>query len=150
MRYLEATPEQRALIAPPSLENPGYAQTRDYMGPIIRDALNKELSESLLMKDATSPEETLYHLMIRVSPGGQAEIRGLLHFLEHPVPQDVTTGKYKFPLTYKQAYELLEKWEHFKAKRITHRRTLQERRDIMVRQEASVARREAEVGLLDL
>ena len=41
---------------------------------------------------------------------------------------------------------LLEKWESFKAKRVEHKKTLQERRGIVVQQEASVAQREAEVG----
>ena len=41
---------------------------------------------------------------------------------------------------------LLEKWESFKAKRVEHKKTLQERRGIVVLQEASVAQREAEVG----
>ena len=41
---------------------------------------------------------------------------------------------------------LLEKWEIFKAKRVEHKKTLQERRGIMVQQEVSVAQREAEVG----
>ena len=43
---------------------------------------------------------------------------------------------------------LLEKWESFKARRVEHKKTLQERRGIVVRQEASVAQREAEVGLV--
>ena len=41
---------------------------------------------------------------------------------------------------------LLEKWESFKAKRVEHKKTLQERRGIVVQQEVSVAQREAEVG----
>ena len=43
---------------------------------------------------------------------------------------------------------LLEKWKSFKAQRVEHKKTLQERRGIVVRQEASVAQREAEVGLV--
>ena len=40
--------------------------------------------------------------------------------------------------------------ETFEAKRVQHQKALQEGRGIMVRQEASVAQREAEVGLVHL
>ena len=44
----------------------------------------------------------------------------------------------------------MEKKESFEAKRIQHQKSLEERRGILVQQEASVAQREANVGLVDL
>ena len=44
----------------------------------------------------------------------------------------------------------MEKWESFKAKLAEHKKTLQERRDVMVPLERSMAQRETEVSSVDL
>ena len=46
--------------------------------------------------------------------------------------------------------ELMEKWESFKAKMVEHKKTLQERRGVMVPLERSMAQRDTEVSSVDL
>ena len=44
----------------------------------------------------------------------------------------------------------MEKWESFRAKLVEHKKTLQERRGVMVPLERSMAQRETEVSSVDL
>ena len=44
----------------------------------------------------------------------------------------------------------MEKWESFKAKLVEHKKTLQERRGVMVPLERSMAQRETEVSSVEL
>ena len=46
--------------------------------------------------------------------------------------------------------ELMEKWESFKAKMVEHKKTLQERRGVLVGLETSMVQRETEVSSVDL
>ena len=44
----------------------------------------------------------------------------------------------------------MEKWESFRAKLVEHKKTLQERRGVMVRLEMSMTQRETEASSVDL
>ena len=109
--YLAAPQLEKASIHPDQLNDPAYSMTKDYVLDAVRSSLTQEISDYMLVKNVVELEELLFQLMIRAQPGSHEEIKKLLEFLERPVPVHPETNKHMFPLNYKSALTLLEKWD---------------------------------------
>jgi len=114
--YLDTAQSERDTIHPDVFESSSYSTTKVYILTMITDALSKDIKDYFLLMNVVDVEETLFQLMIRVAPGSHTEVRTLLNFLEKPIQEVEVQGqvKLKFPLTYKAAHTLLEKWEQCK------------------------------------
>ena len=109
--YLAAPQLEKAKVHPDTLDDLVYSMTKDYILDLVRSSLSQELSEYMLIRNIVELEELLFQLMIRAQPGSHDEVRKLLEFMEHPVAVNAESNKLMYPLTYKAAHSLLEKWE---------------------------------------